>query len=287
MDQNWEKKHLEHDKEIVKRVKKRNTRSMIYLFLGLGTGTLALIILEDMLKEIVEAAKGMTAQGQGIDVHKLVSMISMGSVIAAAVFVLLTILFMFRAMLIWEKGGKHEASRYRWKPDEEEIAYIESRFDNKMVHHILDNISPTGTESIEVRSQEVRINSIDGTAVCNFKKCGYSHLDNYGTKQMAYYLASHAFPEGFVIYQTKIAPVGTYRYIGGVTDVGGEKPPAPDQEKRLKKMFTWLAGQLQKILKLKKPLITPEPEPDPPQSDSGQIVVNKGFNPDMENLMPL
>ncbi len=148
MDQNWEKKHLEHDKEIVKRVKKCNTRSMIYLFLGLGTGTLALIILEDMLKEIVEAAKGMTEQGQGVDGHQLFSMISMGSVIAVAVFVLLTILFMFRAMLIWEKGGKHEASRYRWKPDEEEVAYIESRFDNKMVHHILANISPTSTESI-------------------------------------------------------------------------------------------------------------------------------------------
>ena len=55
-------------------------------------------------------------------------------------------------------------------------------------------------------------------------------------------------------------------------------------------MFTWLATQIQKmmkVLKLKVSFKIPKPKDGPSPTDSGQIVINKGYNPSAENKLPL
>ena len=94
-----------------------------------------------------------------------------------------------------------------------------------------------------------------------------------------------------MIYQTKIAPAGAYRYLGGVTDVRGEAPSEePDEKEKMKRlaaMLNWLAVQIQTIFKLKTSFRMPEPDPGPSLADSGQTVINKGFSPDTGDVLPL
>ena len=291
MERNWEKIQYERDLEKVKKINICNTRSMLNLFLGLGCLVLTFILAEDMARELLISARDMLRAYNRIDGGDLFSQISMGDVVALAVTIVFALFFMFRAMFRWEEKGKISESRYIWEPDEEEIEDIERRFDNSLVRYLLSHISPTETESLEISCKDIRINSNEGTDICNFNKCGFSGLDNYGTKQLAYYLATHAFPDGFVIYQTKIAPAGAYRYLGGVTDVRGEAPSEePDEEKKMKRlaaMLNWLAVQIQTIFKLKTSFRMPEPDPGPSLADSGQTVINKGFSPDIGDVLPL
>lgn len=291
MDRNWEKIQYERDLEKVKKINRCNNGSMRNLFLGLGFFVLAFILAEDMTKDLFISAKDMLNAYNRIDGRELFSQISMGNVVAIAVMIVFALFSMFRAMFKWEEAEKISESRYIWEPDEEEIEDIERRFDNSLVRYLLTNISPTETESIEISSKDVRINSNEGTDICNFNKCGFSGLDNYGTKQLAYYLATHAFPGGFMIYQTKIAPIGAYRYLGGATDVGGEAPPEePAEEKKMKRlaaMLNWLAVQIQTIFKLKTSFKMPDPDPGSSLADSGQTVINKGFRPETGDMLPL
>ncbi len=291
MDRNWEKIQYERDLEKVKKINKCNNGSMLSLLLGLGCFVLAFILAEDIIRDLLVSAKEMLSMYGRIYAGELFSGISMGNVAAFAVMIVFSLFFMFRAMFRWEEAEKISASRYIWEPNEDEAEDIERRFDNSLTRYILSAISPTETESIEVGCKDVRINSNDGTSICNFNKCGYSCLDNYGTKQMAYYFATHSFPDGFVIYQTKVAPAGAYRYLGGVTDVGGEAPPedSPEEKKvkRFSAMFNWLAVQIHTIFKLKSSFRMPEPKPGPSLADSGQTVINKGFRPETGDMLPL
>ena len=290
MEKDWEKEHYQQDVNKVKKINKLNSKSNAFLIFGLGSFILALSALGDMFKVIYEAAKEMMEASHKINFAQLFSGISTTAFVAIIILALVGLFCIFKAMFIWEEADNLSASRFFWIPDEDEVKYIEKRFENELTQRILSAVSPTDTESIEVAYKGVKIKSYGGSEVFNFIQYGYSRLTNYGSKQMAYYLASHSFPEGFVIYQTKIAPVGANRYIGGVTDIGGEVPPEPEPEKRLNAMFTWLATQIQKIMKsmkLKVSFKIPKPKDGPSPTDSGQIVINKGYNPSGEDKLPL
>jgi hypothetical protein len=155
-----------------------------------------------------------------------------------------------------------------------------------MIRSIVDAISSENTKQMEVGFEEVIIKTNEGTFACYYNQHGYSHIDNYGTKQLAYYLASKCFPKGFIIYQKKVAPVGANRYLGGVTEVGGEKK----KEKRIKRyatMINWLAVQIQDKLRLGTGFKMPESESGPSPTNDGQIVINKGYNRSRDGMMPL
>ena len=189
----------------VKKINKLNSRSNTFLLIGLGSFILALSMLGDMFKAVYESAQEMIKASQKIIFAQLFSDISVASVIAIAVLAVIGLLCIFKAMFIWEEAENLSSSRFFWTPDEDEVKYIEERFDNELTQRILSAVSPTDTESIEVAYKGVKIKSYGGSEVFNFIQNGYARLTNYGSKQMAYYLASHSFPEGFLIYQTKIA----------------------------------------------------------------------------------
>ncbi len=189
-------------------------------------------------------------------------------------------------MLNWEKAENLAASRFFWIPGEEKIEYINQRFDNEMIYSLVDAISSENTKQMEVGFEEVTIKTNEGTFASYFNQHGYSHIDNYGTKQLAYYLASRCFPKGFIIYQKKIAPVGANRYLGGVTEVGGEKKKKIII-KRYATMINWLAVQIQDKLRLGTGFKMPAAESGPSMTNDGQIVINKGYNRNRDGMMPL
>ena len=290
MDRNWEKEHYRQDVKTVKKINKHNKRSNTYLMLGVFSAMMAISSLGEEAKTVYKAGREMVKASQKITAAQLFAGVTWSGIIGIVVLALIGLFFMFKAMFRWDEAEQLSATRFSWIPDEEEIDYINTRFDNDFMRRILSYISAKETESIEVGYKEVKINSDEKTDVFNFKQYGYANLTNYGSKQMAYYLASHSFPEGFIIYQTKIAPAGANRYIGGVTDIGGEAPPEPEPTKRFEAMLNWLAGQIQKILKmfrLKVSFKVPKPKAGPSPTDSGQIVINKGYKPDLETRQPL
>jgi hypothetical protein len=107
------------------------------------------------------------------------------------------------------------------------------------------------------------------------------------TKQLAYYLASHSFPDGFVIYQTKITPLGSAKFIGGTTDVGGVPKPAEDEDTHNKKTLARLYEQLREFVRIRNPFKMYLKEPGPSAADNGQIVLNKGFKSKKEGYADL
>ena len=171
--------------------------------------------------------------------------------------------------------------------DEGEIEFINKRFDNPFAAYMLSALSPTDTRTLEVGFRAITVHSNRGTASCYYSKHGYEQLTNYGTKQLAYYLASKAFTGGFVIYQTKVVPAGSDRYINGVTDIGGIRPPKQTKSKRFKRMLIWLAIWLQDFLRVKTDLKIPREKTGLSPVVNGQIVVNKGYAPKSEGLKPL
>ena len=82
-------------------------------------------------------------------------------------------------------------------PDEAEIADIRKRFDNDFVRGVLSKISAIETESVTVALDGIYIDNNDGEVSYNFNKEGYRKLTNYESKQLAFFIGSEAFPEGF------------------------------------------------------------------------------------------
>lgn len=200
---------------------------------------------------------------------------------------ILCVIFFFKAMFAWEEAENLSKSRFIWNPNEEEIEFINQRFDNEFVRYMLRAISPTRTRFIQVGFRSIKVSTSIGTASCYYNKHGYEQLTNYGTKQLAYYLASKSFPDGFLIYQAKVVPAGSERYLCGVTDIGGPAPPKKSQFKRFRKMFLWLAFWLQEFLRLKTNFQLPEEESELSPIDNGQIVINKGYTAASEGLKQL
>lgn len=282
-EQYWEDIHHERDLATVARINKCNRKKTVCLLLGIGFIFWSYSAFYNVCQIFVRAIES----DPSMTIGKFVTETASARFIAVGILLLIGLFFLFRAMFKWEESEILIASRFKWIPDEEEIEYIEQRFDNDLIHYVLSAISPVDTKAIEVGINEITIKSNEGDYICNYNKCGYSHLSNYGTKQLAYYLASHSFPEGFTIYQTKIVPAGSEHYIGGYTDIGGQQPPPTKTIKRFAAMLNWLAVQIQVMLRLKTSFKMPDPETGPSPSDNGQIVINKGYRLEKEGMQPL
>ena len=287
MSQNWEEIHKKRDQEVVEKIERCNTRSNIFLFIGIGSFVLGLSAADDILKNFFQGIIDQYQATGTVVAEEMFSTIKISSIILLILFILLGMFFLFQAMLNWEKSEKLSASRFLWIPDEEEIRDINERFDNEMIRSLIASIPPVDTKSMEVGFDAVTIRTNEGVFACYFNQQGYEQLDNYGTKRLAYYLASNCFLAGFVIYQKKIAPIGSDRYLGGVTDIGGELPPREKMIKRYFNMYSWLAVRIQDTLKLGTGLKMPEQEDTKSPTNDGQIVLNKGYSSIREGLKPL
>ena len=285
-DNKWDQVQRERDGLKVDRIKNLGTRSKVDVLIGGLFMFAAYSSLIDMVKIMSANVKGKGA-GQALSIHNMVKGIQMDELVWIAVVAVAAMAFFFVAMSKNEKIDKLTDARYRWMPDEAEKKYIEKRFDNDFVRSILSEISSEDTHSIEAGLDAVTVNNSTGSSVFNFNKCGFSRLSNYDTKQLAYYLASHSFPEGFVIYQTKIAPLGSDKFIGGTTDFPDDTPPEEDEKKHTMKMYARLYEQLREFVRIKNPFKMYLREAGPSPVDNGQIVLNKGFRADREGYEEL
>lgn len=282
-EQDWENYHKEADQKLVKRIKKCNLGSTIYMILGILSFTWGGSMIPRIMVNIAEMGK---VKGH-LTFDEIMTFQNRMYLILFVVLLLLCVFFFFKAMFRWDEGERLSASRFHWTPDEEEIEFINKRFDNPFAAYMLSALSPTDTRILEVGFRAITVHSNRGTASCYYSKHGYEQLTNYGTKQLAYYLASKAFTGGFVIYQTKVVPAGSDRYINGVTDIGGIRPPKQTKSKRFKRMLIWLAIWLQDFLRVKTDLKIPREKTGLSPVVNGQIVVNKGYAPKSEGLKPL
>ena len=270
-DNKWEQVHRERDSLKVERIKKLGVRSKLDVLIG---GLLVFAAYNSLLDLI----KIMQENAEGTEPNEFIRI----ALLAAA-----GLLFFFFAMSKNETIDRMTAARYRWIPDRAETDYIEKRFDNDFIRSILSGISSEDTHSVEAGLEAVTINNNTGSEVFNFNKYGFNRMTNYDTKQLAFYLASHSFPEGFVIYQTKITPAGSEKFIGGTTDSGRDQPQKEDADRRDMKMFARVIEQLQEFVKIKNPFEMYLREQGPGAADNGQIVINKGFRADKEEYADL
>ncbi len=274
----WEQVHRERDRLKVDRLKNLGVRSKLDVLIG-G------LLFFASYNGFIDLAKIMGANVKepgAFSFHKMIKGIAPNEFAWVAVLAALGLLFLFFAMSKNETIDKLTAARYVWMPDSSEVEFIEKRFDNDFARSILSVLSSDDTHSIETGLEAVTVNNNTGSEVFNYNRCGFGRLTNYDTKQLSYYLASRSFPEGFAIYQSKITPVGSEKFIGGTTDVGGEKPPAEDEETHNKKMLARLYEQLREFVRIKNPFKMYLKESGPSAADNGQIIINKGFKADKE-----
>jgi hypothetical protein len=279
----WEQVHRERDRLKTDRIKNLGMRSKLDVLIG------GLIFFASYYG-FIDLAKIMSANVKepgAFSFHKMIKGIAPNEFAWVAVLAALGLLFFFFAMSKNETIDKLTAARYVWMPDSSEAEFIEKRFDNDFVRSILSVLSSDDTHSIETGLEAVTVNNNTGSEEFNYNKCGFSRLTNYDTKQLSYYLASHSFPEGFAIYQTKITAAGSEKYLGGITDIGGDQPPAEDEEKHNMKMLARVYEQLREFVEIKNPFKMYLKELAPSPSDNGQIVLNKGFKADKEGYAEL
>lgn len=275
---------VQHERDLIKykRIKKLEGRSNIDVVLGvlLLVGTYNIFI--DIAKVIGSNAKKAAADN-AVSMHALLNGVNTMSLAGIVVAAAVGLFFISLATRKNEKINKISETRFIWMPDEKEVAYIDKRFDNDFVKSILSDISPEKTHSVEVGLDDVTINNSAGPLVHNYNKCGFNQLTNYDTKQLAYYLASRSFPEGFAIYQARTSLAGADRIVAGITEVGGERPPEEDETVRTGRMLSGLFEQIKKIFRIrrmKNPFESFSQRTSSIGFDDGQIVMNKGFKPD-------
>lgn len=280
-DNKWDLVQRERDRGRVEKIKKIEERSKVDVVIGAILLFGAYSFLLDLFKIMGKNAKGSGA--------KLLTGIEPKWFAWIALAALAGIVFFSFAAKKNERIEKLNEARHIWMPDKTETDYIEKRFDNSFVRAILSDISPEKTDSIEVGLDAVTVNNNTGPVVRNYNTFGFNRLTNYDTKQLAYYLASHSFPEGFTIYQTKTELAGAERYIGGVTDIGGDRPPEEDETIHNTRMLSKIFEQIKEIFRIRKMKnpFSAYLQTGPTAADNGQIVLNKGFKAKKEGYEDL
>jgi hypothetical protein len=205
---------------------------------------------------------------------------------AALAFILLALAVFFWAVTARNKADAIETKMFRWMPDEAEIADIRKRFDNDFVRGVLSKISAIETESVTVALDGIYIDNNDGEVSYNFNKEGYRKLTNYESKQLAFFIGSEAFPEGFIIHQLKKNATAYDNYYRGYTETGEIREKAPDETEEIKKNLRWLLKEIATLTDNKK--LMPKAEPVKSVTvEGGHIVLNKGYSENSEKYKAL
>lgn len=291
----WEKRTLEEDKKIKKRVNKYRNRSTRRVLLGLIIALFGFDSLNDIIKNatkiVGEYSKTVGKKNMSFDaIAGGFSAVAKGTdgklVIATLVLLLLALAVFFWAISTRNRADKLDLEMCKWMPDAAEIEDIKKRFDNDFGRGVLAKISAAETESVTVALNGILIDSNEDDITYNFNKEGFRKLTNYESKQLAYFIGSEAFPDGFVIHQLKKHATVYDNYVRGYLETGEIKEKAPDEAEEARKNLRWLLKEIATLTGNKKL----KPKEEPVKSvviEGGHIVINKGYSENSEKYKAL
>ena len=291
----WEKHTLDEDRKIRKKVKKYRNRSSRRVVLGLIVAVLGFDYLNDVIKKLSKAA-GAYSKSAGKDglsletisggFHAVAKAMDIKLATASMILLLLALLIFLWAISVKSKADDLDTEMLRWMPGEAELADIRKRFDNDFVRGVLSRISAKETESVTVSLDGIQIENNDGDVSYNFNREGFRKLTNYESKQLAFYIGTEAFPEGFIIHQLKKRATVYDNYVRGYAEVGEIKEKTPDEAEVMKKNLRWLLKEIATITGNKK--LKPKDEPvRTAVVEGGHIVINKGYSENSEKYTVL
>jgi hypothetical protein len=291
----WEKRTLEEDRKIKKRIRKYRDRSSGRVILGLIIAVFGLDTLNDVIKKINASVGEYT---KTVDNNRMSLDVIAGGFKAAAagidgrlVLISLAVLLLSLAVFIWAVRAKSKADALDeellvWMPDEAEIADIKGRFDNDFVRRVLSEVSAGETETVKVALEGIVIESNEGEVSFNFNKEGFRRLTNYESKQLAFYIGSMAFPDGFIIHQLKKHATVYSNYTRGYTETGDIRKKAPEEAEVIKENVRWLLKEISKLTGNKK--LRPKDElVKAIDVEGGHIVINKGYSENSDKYKAL
>lgn len=291
----WEKHTLEEDRKIRKKIDKYRNKGTNRVILGLLIALFGFDSLNDVIKQFTKVATEYTktAGKKNMSLDVIAGAVKAGSqetdgrlAMAALAFILLALAVFFWAVTARNKADAIETKMFRWMPDEAEIADIRKRFDNDFVRGVLSKISDIETESVTVALDGIYIDNNDGEVSYNFNKEGYRKLTNYESKQLAFFIGSEAFPEGFILHQLKKHATVYDSYARGYAETGEIHVKAPDEEEEIKKNVRWLLKEIYKLTRYKK--LKPKEEHEKAVLvEGGHIVLNKGYRENTEKYKAL
>ena len=282
----WEKRTKKEDLKIKKRINKYSNRSSRRVILGLLIAFFGFDTLNDVIKKM-SAAVGEYTKTAGkeklsIDVvagcfKAAASGVDGKLALAALILILLALAVFIWAIRTRNKADALNAEMQVWMPDGAEIADIKDRFDNDFVRDVLSNISSSETESVKVALEGIQIENNEGEVSFNFNKEGFKRLTNYESKQLAFFIGSQAFPDGFIIHQLKKHATVYNSYARGYMETGDISKKEPEEAEVIKKNLRWLLKEIATLTRNKK--LLPKEEPvKAVDVEGGHIVINKGYS---------
>ena len=291
----WEKHTLDGDRKIKKRIEKHRKRSTIRVFLGIVVALFGFDSLNDVIKRFtklaVEYTKAAGKKSMSLDVAS--GALKAGAegtdsklAIASLILIILAIAVFIWAVMAKNKADEIEREMFKWMPGEEEIADLRKRFDNDFVRGVLSKISASDTESVTVALDGILIDNNDGEVTYNFNREGYRRLTNYESKQLAFFIGTEAFPDGFILHQVKKHATVYDNYARGYLEVGEVWEKAPGEDEIAKKNVRWLLKEIVRLTGYKKLKIKDEPV-KAAVVEGGHIVLNKGYSENTEKYKAL
>jgi hypothetical protein len=291
----WEKQILDGDRKIKKKIDKYRNKGTRRVILGLIVALFGINSLNDVIQKFTKVATEYTKttgkNSMSLDV--IAGAVRAGAIgtdskaaMASLALILLAIAVFMWAVMARNKADAIETKMFKWMPDEAEIADIRKRFDNDFVRGVLSKISGSETESVTVALDGIVIDNNDGEVSYNFNREGYRRLTNYESKQLAFFIGSEAFPEGFILHQLKKHATVYDSYARGYAETGEIHVKAPDEEEEIKKNVRWLLKEIYKLTRYKK--LKPKEEHEKAVLvEGGHIVLNKGYRENTEKYKAL
>ena len=291
----WEKQTLDGDRKIKKKIDKYRNKGTRRVILGLIVALFGFDSLNDVIKKFTKVATEYTktAGQKHMSLEVVAGAVKAGAngtdsrlAMASLALILLAIAVFVWAVTARNKADSIETKMFRWMPDEAEIADIRKRFDNDFVRGVLSKISAGETESVTVALDGIQIDNNDGEVSFNFNREGFRRLTNYESKQLAFFIGSEAFPDGFILHQIKKHAMVFDNYARGYVETGEIHEKAPNEEEELRKNVRWLQKEIYKLTRYKK--IKPREESvKAALVEGGHIVLNKGYSENSEKYKEL
>lgn len=289
----WEKHTLDGDRKIKKRIEKQRKKGTRRVILGIFIALFGFDYLNDVIKTFTKVAGQYTKEAGKRSLDVVAGAFKAGAegtdcklVTAALVLILLAFAVFIWAVMAKNKADEIEREMFRWEPGEDEIADLRKRFDNEFIRGVLNKISARETESVTVSLDGITIDNNDGEVSFNFNREGFMRLTNYESKQLAFFIGTEAFPDGFILHQIKRHATVYDNYARGYLEVGEVWEKAPGEEEIAKKNVRWLLKEIVRLTGYKKLKIKDEPVKQV-SVEGGHIVLNKGYGENSEKYKAL
>ena len=289
----WEKHTLDGDRKIKKRIEKHRKKSTRRVILGIFIALCGFDYLNDVIKTFTKVAGAYTKEAGEKSLEVVAGAFKAGAqgtdsrlVTAALVLILLAFAVFLWAVTAKNKADEIEREMFKWEPGEDEIADLRKRFDNEFVRDVLSGISASETESVTVALDGITIDNNDGEVSFNFNREGFRRLTNYESKQLAFFIGTESFPDGFILHQIKRHATVYDNYARGYLEVGEVWEKAPGEEEIAKKNVRWLLKEIVRLTGYKKLKIKDEPVKQT-SIEGGHIVLNKGYSENSDKYRSL